>query len=239
MILLLNPEVIVTIAPILLEISTEAAKGMLTKVITSLAERNIRPLETLLKDSHEDLLVILIGVLGKLHGDRPLQLLIELIQHSSEIVRKVVLRTLIMRKVWDPENLFSMIDDPSQYIRKTLINYLVSRKCETTEQLFINYLTTMNTSGSNDQHILACFKALGLSGSHRSIPILSEMLLRGSLLSKTVGSVTRRGAAIALQALAREDAEQILTEAAKSYYPGIRRAARMVSKNQNDMGYNQ
>jgi HEAT repeat protein len=230
-ILLLNPEVIASIAPILSAVSTEATQGMLRKVVTSLAARDITPLEAILKDAPDDLLVILIGILGQLQGDRPIQLLMELSHHSSEIVRKVVLRTLIMREVWDPENLFSMIDDPSKYIRKTLINYLLSRKCERTEQLFINYLTPMNTSGSNDEHILACFKALGLCGSHRSIPVLSEMLLRGSLLSKIAGSVTRRGAAIALHSLGKEDAEQILIKAAKSFYPGIRRASLMVSKN--------
>lgn len=233
--LLLHPEAIATIAPILLEVSTDTTVNMLTKVTTSLAERDIRPLEALLEDSSDELLVILVGILGKLDGERPVQLLLELIRHPSEIVRKVVLRSLILRQVWDPGNLFSMIDDPSQYIRKTLINYLLSRKCETTEQLFIDYLTRMSTSGNNEKHILDCFKALGLCGSHRSLPVLSEMLLRGNLLSKFSGSVTRKGAALALQALGKEDAQQILTEAAKSFYPGIRRAALRVTTNQTDM----
>jgi hypothetical protein len=233
--LLLNPEAIVTIAPMLLKVSTEAAENLLTTVITSLAKRNIRPLESILNEAPDELLVILAEVLGNLEGDRPIQLLMELIHHPSEIVRKVVLRTLIMREVWDPESLFSMIDDPSQYIRKTLIDYLLSRKCETTEKLFINYLTTMSTSEINEKHIFACFKALGLCGSDRSLPILAEMLLSGSLFSKLSGSLTRKGAAIALQALGKEDAQQILTQASKSYYPGIRWAALMVSKNQTDM----
>jgi hypothetical protein len=233
--LLLHPEAIATIAPIVSEVSTDTAISRLTKVITSFAARDIAPLEALLEDSSDELLVILVGILRNLDGERPVQLLLELTRHPSEIVRKVVLRSLIQREVWDPGKLFTMIDDPSQYIRKTLINYLLSRKCETTEQLFIDYLTRMSTSGNNEQHILDCFKALGLCGSHRSLPILSEMLLRGNLLSKLSGSVTRKGAALALQALGKADAEQILTEAAKSFYPGIRRAALRVSKNQTDM----
>jgi HEAT repeat protein len=93
----------------------------------------------------------------------------------------------------------------------------------------------MSTSEINEKHTLACFKALGLCGSDRSLPILAEMLLSGSLFSKLSGSLTRKGAAIALQALGKEDAQQILTQASKSYYPGIRWAALMVSKNQTDM----
>jgi len=234
--LLLHPEVVGTIAPMLLKVSAAATQAMLTNVITSLAARDIGPLEALLaEDSSDELLVILVGILGKLDGDRPVQLLLELIRHPSEIVRKVVLKTLIMREVWDPKNLFSMIDDPSQSIRKTVINYLLSRKCETTEQLFINYLATMSKSNSNEQHLLACYKALGLCGSHRSIPKLSAMLLGGNLISKIAGSVTRTGAALALQALGKKESQQILTQAAKSFYPGIRRAALMVSKNQSNM----
>ena len=59
-----------------------------------------------MKDSSDELLVILVGILGNLDGERPVQLLLELIRHPSEIVRKVVLRTLIHARSLGPGESF-------------------------------------------------------------------------------------------------------------------------------------
>jgi len=225
LLMLLHPEAISRLAPMLVNVEREEMQAMITNVIITLASRDITPLERLLSGAPEDLLVTLIGILGKIPGEHPVRLITESIHHTSEIVRKVVLRTLIQRDVWDPEKLFSLIDDPSEYIRKTLITYLISRKCETTERLFMKYLAAAASSAGSERHLLACYKALGVCGSHRSLPMLREMLLGGNLFSKITGSVNRRGAAIALRERGGTDALQVLTEAAKSYYPGIRLAA--------------
>jgi HEAT repeat protein len=169
---------------------------------------------------------VLIGVLGHISSDSAQQLLFTLNCHRSEIVRKVVLRTLINKKVWNPETYFTMVEDESPSIRKTVLDYLGSKRCETTERLFINYLKKGKVSNNEPNHLFACFRTLGLCGSERSIPFLQELLFGGNVLAKLLGSPSRHGAGIALSGIDTQEAWFILKKAAGSFYPGVRRSVR-------------
>jgi len=118
MLLFMPPESIGTLAHMLVEIETTQAKEMLTGVITTLAQRDCRPVEPLLKDAPDDLLLVLIKVLDHVSSDSANQLLFTLTRNPSEIVRKVVLRTLINKKVWNPESYFTLVEDESKSIQK-------------------------------------------------------------------------------------------------------------------------
>jgi HEAT repeat protein len=224
--LFLSPESIGTLAHILVEIESAQIKEMLIEVITTLAQQDCSPIEPLLKDAPDDLLLVLIGVLGHVSSDSSQQLLFTLHCHRSEIVRKVVLRTLINKKVWNPESFFTMVEDESTSIRKTVLDYLGSKRCENAENLFINYLKKGKVSHSEPTHLVACFKALGSCGSKRSIPFLQELLLGGNVLTKLLGSPSLQGAGIALSGLGTQEAWLVLQKAGGSFYPGVRRSVR-------------
>jgi len=224
--LFMPPEIIGTLATMLVEIEAPQTEEMLIEVITALAEQDCMPIEPLLKDAPDDLLLLLIGVLGHVSSDSAIQLLFTLTRHRSEIVRKVVLRTLISKKIWNPERFFSMIDDESKSIRKTVLDYLGSQRCEQAERLFITYLMKRKPSQGEQQHLIDCFRTLGLCGSEGSIPFLQELLFGGNLLVKLLGSPSLQGACIALSGLDCKEAWLILKKAAASFYPGVRRSAR-------------
>ncbi|MGD1972930.1 MAG: hypothetical protein PVG73_02600, partial [Desulfobacterales bacterium] len=80
---------------------------------------------------------------------------------------------------------------------------------------------------TND-HILACYEALGKCGSTRSIPLLKATLQERSWweIFNLAGSPHRRGAALALAALNNPEADKILMQASRSLFPPIKRAAR-------------
>ena len=224
--LYMPPEIIGTLAHMLVEFEARETEEMLIEVITSLAKQDCMPIEPLLKDAPDDLLLVLIGVLGHVSSDSAHQLLFTLTRHHSEIVRKVVLRTLISKKIWTPERFFSMINDESKSIRKTVLDYLGSKRCEETERLFITYLKKGKSSQGEQQHLIDCFKTLGLCGSERSIPFLQELLFGGNLLTKFLGSPSLQGAGIALSGLDNKEAWLILKKAAGSFYPGVRRSVK-------------
>jgi len=224
MLLFMPPESIGTLAHMLVEIETTQAKEMLTGVITTLAQRDCRPVEPLLKDAPDDLLLVLIKVLDHVSSDSANQLLFTLTRNPSEIVRKVVLRTLINKKVWNPESYFTLVEDKSKSIRKTVLDYLGSKRCEKAERLFINYLKKGKVLHSESNHLFACFRTLGLCGSERSIPFLRKLLLGGNLLTKLLGAQALHGAGIALSGLDNEEAWNILKKASGSFYPGVRRS---------------
>jgi hypothetical protein len=224
--LFMPPEIIGTLAHILVEIEAPETEEMLIEVITVLAQKDCSPIEPLLKDAPDDLLLVLIGVLGHVASDSAHQLLFTLTRHRSEIVRKVVLRTLISKKIWNPQRFFPMIDDESKSIRKTVLDYLGSKRCEEVERLFISYLMKKKFSQGEIQHLIDCFKTLGLCGSERSIPFLQELLFGGNLLVKFLGAPSLQGAGIALSELNNKEAWFILKKAAASFYPGVRRSVR-------------
>ena len=224
--LLLSPESIGTLAHMLVEIESAETEEMLIEVITTLAQQDYRPIEPLLKDAPDDLLLVLIGVLNRVSSESAHQLLFTLTRHRSEIVRKVVLRTLINKKIWNPESYFTMVEDESTSIRKTVLDYLGSKRCEDTERLFINYLQKGKLSNSESPHLFACFRTLGLCGSERSLPFLQELLFGGNVLAKLLGSPALHGAGIALSGLDKQEAWIILKKAAGSLYPGVRRSVR-------------
>jgi hypothetical protein len=228
--LFMSPEAIGILAQMLLEIETAQAKEMLTGVITTLAQQDCSPIEPLLKNAPDDLLVVLIGVLGVVSSDSTNQLLFTLTRHRSEIVRKVVLRTLINKKVWNPESYFAMVDDKSASIRKTVLDYLGSKRCEIAEKLFINYLRKGRILNSEPKHFFTCFRTLGLCGSERAIPFLQQLLVEGNILAKLFGSPALHGASIALRGLDNEEAQHILKKEAGSFYPGVRRSVRGLIK---------
>jgi HEAT repeat protein len=126
-----------------------------------------------------------------------------------------------------PEAVFFLLDDASEPVRQAALSYLASRRSEVAENLLVNYLKNGNGPRKDKEHIFSCFRALGRCGSDRSISFLRRNLLEGSPLSKFMRSTERQAAALALRALHTEEARRLLEEAARSLFPGVRRAVRM------------
>jgi hypothetical protein len=225
---LLPPKAIGTLGPMLLEAGASSVRGMISDVLVSFASRDFKAFEKLLNSAEEDLVYRLVPLMGRLGDNRSGQALFKMAHHTSERVRKEAMRAVIARDLWIPEKLMSLIDDKSSAIRKVLIKYLGSRRSEAAEGLLMNYLRTQRFHKKDNEHLSACFRALGKCGSARSIPFLRDTLFKGSLISRFRGSVRRNSAAVALFELRTEKAKQILEEAARSRYRGIRNAAQAV-----------
>jgi hypothetical protein len=97
-----------------------------------------------------------------------------------------------------------------------------------TEKLLINYLREQQSQQVEKGYLFACFRTLGRCGSNYSLGFLRDVLCNGWLLSKFTKSVTRQGAVIALQTIGTEEAQEIITDAARSFFPGIRNDVQMI-----------
>jgi hypothetical protein len=209
-------------------------RTMLSDVISLLAARDIRPFRELLEAADEDLLGLLVPLLAKMEGERSARLLLKMILHPSEKIRKEGLKAVILRRLWVPEALAPLLDDKSDYIRQLVVRYLGSRKSAVGETLLIEHLKRAKFPRNNGAEIMACFKALGKCGTTDSIPFLRDTLLRGSWLSRFRDSPRRRGAAAALAFLKSEDSRVVLDKASRSRFPGVRNAAQTVYQSQGD-----
>ena len=224
--LLLPPEAIRGLGPMLLQVSSRDVQQKMLEVIGHLSRKDIRPLEDLLKHPDDRLVYWLVVVLRHLKGKKAFQLLLNMTRHSSERVRRGTLTGLLKHDSHVLKRVFFLIEDPNPMIRNQIIEYLGREKNVLSEDLLREYLERKELGITDDLHLLACYRSLGLCGSSRSIPFLKQRLM-GRVWSDMLSFGTsphRKGAAIALAALGTEDADKILEDASRSLSPGIRRA---------------
>jgi hypothetical protein len=230
--LLLQPEAIHTLGVMLLQTPSLRLQQMLTEVILSLASRDLRPLEVMLDRPEEDLVLKLVQVVGSLGGERPIQILSKMVHHSSARVRQAAVKGLLRRGPARIKELFHLVEDEDDSVRRLILHHMGQERNEASETLLLQYLKEVRIKGSDDKHVIACFRTLGRCGSPRSIPFLRQTLLGRGLMRDLRSSAYRQGAALALQAMRIKGAQQVLEEASRSLKPGVRRIARKIMQDQ-------
>jgi hypothetical protein len=226
--LVLEPEAIHTLGPMLLQTPSLRLQQMLTEVILSLASRDLRPVEAMLDRPEEDLVLKLVQVVASLGGERPIQILTKMVHHSSASVRQVAVKGLLRRGPASIKELFHLIEDKDDSVRRLVLHHMGQERNEASETLLLQYLEEGKIKGSDDKHIIACFRILGRCGSPRSIPFLRQTLFGKSWMPDLRSPAYRQGAALALKALNVKGAQQVLEDASRSLKPGVRRIARKV-----------
>ncbi len=230
--LVLEPEAIHTLGAMLLQTPSLRLQQMLTEVILSLASRDLRPLEAMLDRPEEDLVLKLVQVVVSLGGERPIQILSKMVHHSSARVRQAAVKGLLRRGTASIKELFHLIEDEDDSLRRLILHHMGQERNEASETLLLQYLEEGKIKGSDDKHIIACFRTLGRCGSPRSIPFLRQTLLGRGWMPDLRSSAYRQGAALALQAMRIKGAQQVLEDASRSLKPGVRRIARKVIQDQ-------
>ena len=149
-------------------------------------------------------------------------------RHSSLDVRREALKQLLRRAGCVQRSFFFLLEDSSDVIRREILRRLASERNRKSEDPLLEYLGQKVFNVSTNEHILACYEALGKCGSTRSIPLLKATLEERSWweIFNIGGSPHRRGAALALAELKIPEADKILLQATRSFYPHIKRAAR-------------
>jgi hypothetical protein len=199
---------------------------MLSEVLVSLASRDIQPLEQLLYNSEESLMLRLAPLLSRIKGKKSGQILFELARYPSERVRLEALRAIFQLKLGTPEKMGFLLGDESKLIRRLAIKYLGTCNSEAAEVLLLKHIRNGKVNGDESGELIACFKALGKCGTERSVPFLKDTLLKGGWISRFRPSSLRQGAAMALAEFGTEQSLQVLVQAAKSPFPSVRSAAR-------------
>ena len=226
--ILLPPASIGTIGPMFCETRTSSVLRMLADVIVTLAARDLKPFETLLDTSEEDLVHRLVPLLGHMKDESSARLLLKMTLHPGERVRMEALKAIMTRSLWVPEELVSLLDDENSIVRQLYLDYLASQRSKTTEEILLGYLRNKRFRNHDKEHLSDCLRALGKCGTTASIPYLQNALLKGGLISRFRASAHRKGAAMALLELGSEKARQVLLEASRSGFPGIRNVAQSI-----------
>jgi hypothetical protein len=225
---LLQPEAISTLGTILLQNQSANSRQMLQEVITSLASRDLTPLESLLENPDERLMERLVHVFVNLQGEQSSKVLMKLIHHTSPRVRQEAVKGLLQRSSAHIKEIFNLIDDKDEPIRRLILKQLGQTKNQAAERFILEYLEHRKFKSSDSEHVIACFVTLGRCGSSHSIPFLRQTLFGKGWMPVFGKSAHREGAAIALSKMGMKEARQVLEEAARSLNPSVRRIVREI-----------
>ena len=226
--LMLRPKAVLALGPLLSEVSSAALRRRLMEAIAILSKQDLEPLSQLLKTPDDLMVQRLVTIIGHLDGKEPQKLLLDMARHPSLDVRREALKQLLKRNGCVQRSFFFLLEDPSEIIRREILSRLASERNRAAEDPLQEYLDQKAFNISDYDHILACYTTLGKCGSARSIPFLKATLEERSWweIFNIGGSPHRRGAAVALAELKIPEADKILRQATRSFFPHIKRAAR-------------
>jgi hypothetical protein len=223
---LLQPQAIAVIGPLLLQHLSPHARQALLDSISSLSSRDIGPLEALIDKADERLVEKLLPVIVKLDGERPLKFLKRMVRHPSARIRQEAIKGILQRGNAHMRDIFTLIDDKDESIRRMVLNEFGQFRNKTIEGLLITYLQNKTFTREQNEHLLLCFRTLGQCGSSRAVPFLRNELLRRGWIPSFWRDTYRKGAVAALVALGTKEALQVLHEADRWFYPGVKGIAR-------------
>lgn len=222
----LQPEALPVLAGCLQLKQSPAHQRMLEDLILTLAGRDIRPLEELLKGRDTKAVHALIPICIKLPGERPLKLLMELVRHPSESVRQEALKGLMSKGSVHMQDFYNLIEDKDPSIRRLILKVMGQTRDHGAERFLLSYLGSDSFRQAEEEHIMLCFTTLGQCGSSRSIPFLRQTLLGRGWLPSFQPLPHLKGAAVALKKLKLKESQEVLEEAGRSLIPRVRRIAR-------------
>lgn len=228
LLLFLQPEALQTLGELLLQNPSLRLQKLLLQAMLPLADRDMRPLETLLRSPDENLVRRLMPVLINLKGDRPHTALMRLIRHPATRVRREALGGLLKQGPSRIEEVFKLIDDDDAAIRGLLLGHMGQTRNPVFERLLREHLARRSPRNTDEKHVMACFRTLGQCGSRQSLPFLRQALFARRWLPGFGRPVQRRGAALALHLMGQKEALQLLESARRSLFPGIRKAVRSI-----------
>jgi len=227
MLKLLNPQAIQTLVSLLPQPQPAPLRQILMDSIIFLASQDMRPLESMLNNADEMLAEKLISVIINLPGRQSLRYLIRLTRHPSSRVRTEAVKGIFKRDPARVRDIFHLIDDQDDSIRQLVLKQLGQSRDETVEDLLLSYLHNIQLGNNNEEeHLLLSFRTLGKCGSARSVSFLRESLFKQGWMPNFWRSAPRRGAAIALATLEIPEAELVLKDASRTFYPSVRAVVR-------------
>lgn len=230
---LLPSEVIFTLGPLAAQTHSENTlindriRHEILKIIADKAKKNPEKFTTLLAEADENVTLLLFPIIQQAAATMAAGIYLRLTYHPAVSVRRKALGAYLRAEEGcQPDNLSHLLNDPSKRIREKVLASLAQNRNQQAEALLLDYLEKTQTTQDDREHILQCYETLGLCGSARSIPLLQQVLLekKWTGVFSHIHDAHKQGAAFALKALAIPEAEEVLSEGARSLWPDVRLA---------------
>ena len=226
---LLPPDVLKTLAPLSCKVDIQRFGPDFLAVFQHYCEIDSRYLAAVAGEIETKICLHLFPFILRMRIEHAIPVFSAMAHHSSPLVRRKAFQLLVDWDAVDIQKLFPLIDDPDETIRGTILSLAGKERNPVMEQMLSKYLQEHAENSGDREHILACYHALGRSGSTESIPFLKKSLLQGSKLGTlfaTGGGAHKEGAARALMDLRIPEAKIIVQEGTRHILPDVRSACR-------------
>ncbi len=220
--IVLDPKAVKVLLSLLSQSLPAPQKKILLDLITLLASENDQTLELALNNANENLLERLVPVIAKMEDGQALKYLVKLSRHSSGRIRYEATRGVLLLEPSRIKDMLNLIDDKEDSIRQLVLEHMGKSQDDAVEEFLISYIKKNKSGNIDANYIIQCFRILGKCGSLHSVPFLRETLLKWGFLPGSRRAILRRGAAIALNALGINQADEVLERAGRSLFPGVR-----------------
>ncbi len=224
----LQPAVLATLAPLTRELRSGSLASPMFDLITLHGRQKPRVLANVVDQLDEATCQGLFPVVEEMRIEDATRVLTAMTRHPALAIRRQALDLLVEWDILILADVFPLLNDPDEEIRNRVLALIGRQRDPQIERLMLDYLEQENWTIQSRDHLLACYRALGMCGSHRSLPFLRHILMQRNLntMFAVGGSVHKEGAARALQALRLRDAGEILEEGCHSMMPDTRSACR-------------
>ncbi|MBU0483508.1 MAG: UTP20 family protein, partial [Proteobacteria bacterium] len=228
----LPPKAGESLAPMFSQIPSGPARQVLVDVIASFVKNDLNYLKKMLEERpEEDLLLRLIKILDGIDTTSATNILLEKgAHHTNDKVRLASLSALTIRKEFDFKKLFHLVNDSNSTIRKDVLFFLGKERSDSVALTIREYLEKQRYGELGNDHIVACYQALGGCCSDSMLPFLENILLSQpwNFMFGSGTAAHRQGAAEALAVLNSRGSQLILRKAAKSPFPHIRASCKNI-----------
>ncbi len=224
----LRPGVLATLAPLTRDLHSSHLAAPMSELIIFHGRKKPGVLANVVAQLDEAVCQGLFPVVEEMRIEDATRVLTAMTRHPSLAIRRQALDLLVEWDILILSEIFPLLNDPDEEIRNRVIALIGRQRDPEIERLMLDYLEQENWTIQSREHLLACYRALGLCGSHRSLPFLRHILMQRNLNTMFAmgGSVHKEGAARALQALRLQEATGILEEGCHSMMPDTRSACR-------------
>ena len=232
----LQPGVLATLAPLTRKLSGSLVAPLFDLIVFH-GRKDPRVLASVVDQLAEKSCRDLFPVVEEMRLEDAARVLTAMTHHPAPPVRRQALELLIDWDILVLRDVFHLLNDPDQEIRNRILALVGRQRHPETERLMRDYLEQKQWTIQDHDHLLACYRALGMCGSQDSLPFLQQILMQRNLnvMFTKEGSVHKEGAARALQALHLRDAARILEKGCHSMMPDTRSACRRAIARQGGM----
>jgi hypothetical protein len=232
----LSPESILSLGPMLFEVSSKEVRNHMNRAVMRLASKDPRPLYQLARSPSPAVARQAIINLSRLGKTDHIPIIMECAGSKDLSLKRVAVQALTMIEPAPCEQVLPFILDNDQKIKQAVFHFLVQKKCAEAETMIIHFIRSKRFSPYQKVSVIMLYKALGRIGEKDALVFLTNRLFARPWCGGKLQAMHREGALAGLAQQRDPEATIQIKKASKSFWPSIRRAYVKTSRSKDVYG---